>query len=123
MKSIYTMCFHCMPSIPCDSLPTVEMTVFIFEPTCWVMSRPWAVTETIFIELSSSAPRTAALKSMIRITPDHVNAWYELGLLEAQADNLRAAITALETFLSKSAHDAARHHAATLIQELHAKLN
>ena len=65
----------------------------------------------------------AALKSMIRIAPDHVNAWYELGLLEAQADNLRAAITALETFLSKSAHDAARHHAATLIQELHAKLN
>jgi len=65
----------------------------------------------------------AALKSMLRIAPDHVNAWYELGLLEAQTDNLRAAIMALETFLSKSAHDAARHHAATLIQGLHAKLN
>ena len=65
----------------------------------------------------------AALKSMLRIAPDHVSAWYELGLLEAQTDNLRAAITALETFLSKSAHNTARHHAATLIQGLHAKLN
>lgn len=64
-----------------------------------------------------------ALKSMIRVAPGHVNAWYELGLLEAQADNLRAAITALETFLDKSAHDGAKHHAATLIQELRAKLN
>ena len=65
----------------------------------------------------------AALKSMLRIAPDHVNAWYELGLLEAQTDNLRAAIMALETFLSKSVHDAARHHAATLIQGLYSKLN
>ena len=63
------------------------------------------------------------LKSMIRVAPDHINAWYELGLLEAQADNLRAAITALETFLDKSTHNAAKHHAASLIQELHAKLN
>ena len=60
---------------------------------------------------------------MIRVAPEHVNAWYELGLLEAQADNLGSAITALETFLDKSTHDAAKHHAATLIQELHAKLN
>jgi regulator of sirC expression with transglutaminase-like and TPR domain len=65
----------------------------------------------------------AALKSMIRVAPDHVNGWYELGLLEAQADNLRAAITALETFLDKATHDIAKHHAATMIQELHAKLN
>jgi len=64
-----------------------------------------------------------ALKSMIRIAPEHINAWYELGLLEAQADNLRAAITALEMFLNKSDHNAAKHHAATLIQELHTKLN
>ena len=65
----------------------------------------------------------AALKSMIRIAPEHINAWYELGLLEAQADNLRAAITALEMFLNKSDHDAAKHHAAMLIQELRTKLN
>ncbi len=63
------------------------------------------------------------LRSMIRVAPEHVNAWYELGLLEAQADNLGSAITALETFLDKSTHDAAKHHAAMLIQELHAKLN
>ena len=60
---------------------------------------------------------------MIRIAPEHINAWYELGLLEAQADNLRSAITALETFLDKSQHDAAKHHAATLIQKLRSKLN
>ena len=65
----------------------------------------------------------ATLKTMIRIAPEHINAWYELGLLEAQADNLRAAITALEMFLNKSDHDAAKHHAAKLIQELRTKLN
>ena len=63
------------------------------------------------------------LKSMIRVAPDHVNSWYELGLLEAQSDNLLAAITALETFLDRSHQDAAKHQAATLIQELRTKLN
>ncbi len=72
---------------------------------------------------SDMARAVTALKSMIRIAPDHVNAWYELGLLEAQADNFRAAIAALETFLRKSSHAAAKHHAASLIQGLNAKLN
>ena len=62
-------------------------------------------------------------RSMVRVAPEHANAWYELGLLEARADNLRSAVAALGTFLEKSAHDAARHHAATLIQELRARLN
>ncbi len=62
-------------------------------------------------------------RSMVRVAPEHANAWYELGLLEARTDNLRSAVAALEAFLEKSTRDAVRHHAATLIQELRTRLN
>jgi hypothetical protein len=46
----------------------------------------------------------------------------EAGLINAELGNLRAAIGALETFMSLADSDAARQQTALLLQKLKAKL-
>jgi regulator of sirC expression with transglutaminase-like and TPR domain len=63
------------------------------------------------------------VRSMLRIAPAHVDAWYELGVIEARGENLMSAIEALGTFVTHSENATARHHAAALIQDLRSRLN
>jgi len=64
----------------------------------------------------------AVVEGMLALAPDNAALWREAGLLAARAGNLAGAIVALEEFLLKGRADAERHEAATLLQELRAKL-
>jgi regulator of sirC expression with transglutaminase-like and TPR domain len=65
----------------------------------------------------------AAINAMLLFAPDHAALWREAGLLHAHLGNLRAAIAALETFLTHERDDAVRHQTALLVQQLRSHLN
>jgi regulator of sirC expression with transglutaminase-like and TPR domain len=60
---------------------------------------------------------------MLLFAPSEASLWYDAGAFNAKLGNLRAAIAALETFLERAAQDGAKHQAATLLQQLRARLN
>jgi len=64
------------------------------------------------------------IEGMLLFAPDQAPLWREAGLLHAHLGNLKAAIEALERFLSAAAETGAdRHDAAVLLQSLRARLN
>ncbi|HET8725996.1 MAG TPA: transglutaminase-like domain-containing protein [Alphaproteobacteria bacterium] len=63
------------------------------------------------------------LDGMLLIAPHEAMLWREAGLLHARLGNLGAAIRSLESFMSHSDDDRARHQAAALLQQLKARLN
>jgi len=64
----------------------------------------------------------AAIDSMLLFAPEEASLWYEAGQINAALGKLRAAITALERFLTLTDDAAARHRAALLLQQLRARL-
>ena len=65
----------------------------------------------------------AVVESMLLFAPGETVLWHDAGVLHAKLGNLRAAIEALETFLARPSDEGARHHAATLLQQIRSRLN
>lgn len=65
----------------------------------------------------------AVVESMLLFAPGETALWHDAGVLHAKLGNLRAATQALETFLARAADEGTRHHAATLLQQIRARLN
>lgn len=63
------------------------------------------------------------IETMLMFAPSEAGLWREAGILHAGQDNLRAAVFALEQYLSLSDTPAARHEAARLLQEIKSNLN
>ena len=63
------------------------------------------------------------VETMQMIAPDLAELWREAGLLNAQLGNMRAAMSAIEGFVSRAPDGAARHEAAVMLQQLKTKLN
>ena len=74
-------------------------------------------------QAGESSRALAVVESMLLFAPEEASLWYDAGAFNAKLGNLRAAIAALETFLERSAQDGAKHQAATLLQQLRARLN
>ena len=68
-------------------------------------------------------PALQVVERMLLFAPDTVLLWREAGLLHARLGNLRAAITALQTFRDRVDDPAARRDAAVLLQQLQNQLN
>src|SRR5579864_675404 len=64
----------------------------------------------------------AAIESMMLFAPDEASLWWESSQINAAMGKLRAAIAALERFLALCQDGAQRHRAATLLQQLRARL-
>ena len=63
------------------------------------------------------------LESMLMIAPGQPSLWREAGLLNAHLGNLRAAVMGLEQFMELSQDPGGLHEAASLLQDIKAKLN
>jgi regulator of sirC expression with transglutaminase-like and TPR domain len=63
------------------------------------------------------------IETMLLLAPDLADLWQEAGVLHARLGNIRAAINALNEFIGRAPQGAARHQAATLLQQLKSKLN
>jgi regulator of sirC expression with transglutaminase-like and TPR domain len=63
-----------------------------------------------------------AIDSMMLFAPDEASLWWESSQINAALGKLRAAIAALERFLALCQDGAQRHRAATLLQQLRARL-
>ncbi len=63
------------------------------------------------------------VETMLLIAPDTPGLWRDAGLLHARLDNIRAAVAALEEYLSRSPGDAGRYRASVLLQELRGRLS
>lgn len=63
------------------------------------------------------------VERMAMLAPGEAALWHELGALHARLGNLRAAITALETFVELTPPGPARQQAALLIREVRSRLN
>lgn len=69
-------------------------------------------------------PEAAAhVRRMLAMAPGETALWRELGLIEAEAGNLKAAAAALERFALAAPGEAERRQARQLIQELKGRLN
>jgi regulator of sirC expression with transglutaminase-like and TPR domain len=64
-----------------------------------------------------------AVETMLMLAPDNVELWQEAGLLHARQGNIRAAMNALQEFVTRAPESTARHQAAAILQQLKAKLN
>lgn len=64
----------------------------------------------------------ATIESMLLFAPEETSLWWEAGQINATLGKLRAAIAALEHFLTIAGDAAARHRAAALLQQLRARL-
>ena len=65
----------------------------------------------------------AVVERMAMMAPGEPGLWHELGALHARVGNLRAAITALETFAEMAPPGPARQQAQRLISEVRSRLN
>lgn len=63
------------------------------------------------------------LDGMLMIAPDEPELWREAGLVKARLGEYGAAIEALDRFISAADNSDARHDAATLLQQIKARLN
>lgn len=63
------------------------------------------------------------VERMAMVAPSEAGLWHELGALHARLGNLRAAITALETFVQMVPPGPARQQAALLLREVQSRLN
>ena len=64
----------------------------------------------------------AVIDGMLLFAPDDAALWREAGVINAELGQLQAAIGALGRFLALADSDAARHHAAALIERLRKRL-
>ncbi|HVO13635.1 MAG TPA: transglutaminase-like domain-containing protein [Alphaproteobacteria bacterium] len=65
----------------------------------------------------------AVVERMAMMAPGEAGLWHELGVLHARLGNLRAAITALETFAQMAPPGRARQQALHLLREVQSRLN
>lgn len=63
------------------------------------------------------------LRRMLLIAPDESGLWRELGLIEAESGNLRAATEALEQFAATAPEGSERRQVRQLIQDLKSRLH
>lgn len=61
--------------------------------------------------------------TMLMLAPELAELWQESGLLRARLGNMRAAVQAFERFVALAPEGSARYQAATVLQQLKAKLN
>lgn len=75
--------------------------------------------------IAARAPAEAAahVRRMLVLAPGETALWRELGLIEAEAGNLKAAAAALERFALAAPGEAERRQARQLIRELKGRLN
>lgn len=69
------------------------------------------------------AEAVTATERMLLIVPEEVSLYRDLGVLHAEAGNLKAAVAALTTFVRTTPDEEARHIAAALVQKIEARLN
>ncbi len=65
----------------------------------------------------------AVIETMLMFAPGNAPLWCDMGTVQAQLGNLRAAMVALEQFLELADDDPRRSEASTLLQRLHHRLN
>ncbi len=58
------------------------------------------------------------VETMQMIAPDLAELWREAGVMQAQLGNMRAAMSSIEEFVTRSPDGAARHEAAVMLQQL-----
>ncbi|NNG05788.1 MAG: tetratricopeptide repeat protein [Inquilinus sp.] len=63
------------------------------------------------------------LDTMLTLAPREAHLWREAGLMRARLGQYDAAIEALDRFIANADGDRVRHEAATLVQQLKARLN
>ena len=63
------------------------------------------------------------VETMLMLAPDLAELWREAGILHARLGNMRAAAAALEQFVLRAPDGMARYQAASMLQQLKAKLN
>jgi regulator of sirC expression with transglutaminase-like and TPR domain len=75
------------------------------------------------IESRQTERALAVIEGMMLFAPDHAALWRDAALLHVDCDNLRAAIAALERFLTLAGAGPERHQAAAFLQQLKARMN
>lgn len=75
--------------------------------------------------LQNGRPEQAlqVIDTMMRFAPDETRLWHEAGALHAKLGNLKAATQSLQHYLDFGAKSDNLHEAATLLQQLKARLN
>jgi len=63
------------------------------------------------------------VRRMLLVAPDEIGLWRELGLIEAESGNLKAAAAALERFVGAAPEGGERQQTRKLIQELKSRLH
>lgn len=75
------------------------------------------------VQMNQHDRAAAVAETMLLFAPKVGTLWRNAGVLHAQAGNLRAAATALETYLERETRDGPRHEAAMLLQRLQWRLH
>jgi regulator of sirC expression with transglutaminase-like and TPR domain len=75
------------------------------------------------VQQQQASEALAVIESMLMFAPDQADLWRESGLLHAHLGNLKAAISALETYLLRDVSGTERHRTTLYLQQLRGQLN
>lgn len=75
------------------------------------------------VQLRKIGEAAAVAETMLLFAPAIGVLWRDAGLLHAQAGNLQAAISALDSYVLREPRDGPRHEAAAVLQQLRQRLN
>lgn len=87
-----------------------------------VLLRLQTAVKMRYLRHAELGPALQTVETMLLFAPDQIALWREAGLMHLRQGNLRAAIAALEQFVTRAPNSAARHRTSVLLQDLRTRL-
>ncbi|MDP6602997.1 MAG: transglutaminase-like domain-containing protein [Rhodospirillales bacterium] len=102
-----------------------ELTPEIYAPVTnrEILLRLQSNVRLRLLQMDRTEEAIGVIESMLLFAPDQKELWREAGLLHAQFGNPTSSIAALEEYLSRETHEAPRHEAAAILQQLRHSIN
>lgn len=76
-----------------------------------------------YLRHAELGPALQTVETMLLFAPDQIALWREAGLMHLRQGNLRAAIAALEQFVTRAPNSMTRHRTSVLLQDLRTRLS
>ncbi len=87
-----------------------------------VLLRLQTAVKMRYLRHAELGPALQTVETMLLFAPDQIGLWREAGLMHLRQGNLRAAVAALEQFVTKAPNSATRHRTSVLLQDLKTRL-
>jgi regulator of sirC expression with transglutaminase-like and TPR domain len=101
----------------------LEPTHYAVQTNRDVLLRLQTSTKLRYLRHAQLGPALRTVEMMLLFAPDQIALWREAGLMHLRQGNMRAAISALEQFVTRAPNSTTRHRTSVLLQDLRTRLS